>query len=711
MVVALSDPETPRSFGVRSEGGESRRCRRGRAFRPCPDSSSRPPASVPASTIRASPTKCAGAYEQLCCRFGRAARGPVVVRDRGHGRIVDGRPLHLGARCRRLGCVRRRRPARGRVRHRPCATPTATSVRWRCSSSARATPGSVASCSASIPSPAVATRSSSKSCRRAPTRSWAARRSPTTTCCPVAAGSLGSTHAGHIPPLDRGRRRALARWPGGPSGSSGPHRTSNGSSTPMAVSGSCRAGPSPRSPREDGRGSVLLGPGPLAETFPAPLRPLEEDLWIPPLRDGIIRALRTTGAVSNRSLERSPVVTTVGGWVAVDLELIGAVESRTTLRRRINPAAMVRRLATAWRVGRLRIALPRLADETVATVDRDLAMIPRLDELADGDLVDLLDRTRRELATIHAYEVLTGMLLGSEDGLSGAAMAVRALHDGRAAGWSDDEIVAGFPGRARRDRPTSRRLRPPCPPAASTPSGPVATIDHLDQREALRVRVRWLQELLARTVDELGRRLVGTDDTSRRRDGGCVCASTSWPPSATVDLRRATSPNAEPGLRGHPCRSRSGSRPRGDLRPASVSSHRRRASGAAGMPASGGRVVGVAYHRLPAGTPPDGTILVTRHLEPQLAPVLGGLTGLVSETGSALSHLAILAREAGLRDRRRCSRCARPIPARHPTDDRRPHRRDRGARRRPGSAVHDPMVTNRLSSRGADRVPDSVVTP
>ena len=106
---------------------------------------------------------------------------------------------------------------------------------------------------------------------------------------------------------------------------------------------------------------------------------------------------------------------------------------------------MVRRLGTAWRVGRLRIALPKLAHEAVATVDRDLAMIPRLDELADGDLVDLLDRTRRELATTHAYEVLTGMLLTAQDGLSGAAMAVRALHDGRAAGWSDEEIVPGLP--------------------------------------------------------------------------------------------------------------------------------------------------------------------------------------------------------------------------------------------------------------------------
>ena len=66
------------------------------------------------------------------------------------------------------------------------------------------------------------------------------------------------------------------------------------------------------------------------------------------------------------------------------------------------------------------------------------------------------------------------------------------------------------------------------------------------------------------------------------------------------------------------------------------------------MPASGGRVAGVAHHVLPAGAPLAGAILVTRHLEPQLAPVLGSLTGLVSETGSALSHLAILAREAGL---------------------------------------------------------------
>ena len=72
----------------------------------------------------------------------------------------------------------------------------------------------------------------------------------------------------------------------------------------------------------------------------------------------------------------------------------------------------------------------------------------------------------------------------------------------------------------------------------------------------------------------------------------------------------------------------------GDLRPASVSSHTRRTSNAAGMPAGGGRAVGFAHHRLDEdrldeGRPPEGAILVTRHLEPQLAPVLGGLVGLM----------------------------------------------------------------------------------
>ena len=41
-------------------------------------------------------------------------------------------------------------------------------------------------------------------------------------------------------------------------------------------------------------------------------------------------------------------------------------------------------------------------------------------------------------------------------------------------------------------------------------------------------------------------------------------------------------------------------------------------------------------------------MLVVRTLDPGLAPLLPGLGGLVAETGSVLSHLAILAREYGV---------------------------------------------------------------
>jgi pyruvate,water dikinase len=45
------------------------------------------------------------------------------------------------------------------------------------------------------------------------------------------------------------------------------------------------------------------------------------------------------------------------------------------------------------------------------------------------------------------------------------------------------------------------------------------------------------------------------------------------------------------------------------------------------------------------GAAQPGSVLVVRSLEPALASALPGAAGLVAETGSVLSHLAILARE------------------------------------------------------------------
>jgi phosphohistidine swiveling domain-containing protein len=397
---------------------------------------------------------------------------------------------------------------------------------------------------------------------------------------------------------------------------------------------------------DDGR-SVLLGPGPVAETFPSPLRRLEADLWIQPLRDGITRALLTTGAVSEKAIRRSPVVTTVSGWAAVDLQLIGLTDGRTTLRRRINPFVIVRRLGTAWRVGRLRVALPELADAIVSTVDRDLAMVPRLDELTTAELAIVLDRARRELATVHAHEVLAGMLLQPNDtGSSAAGVALRTLSDARVAGWDDADVVSRSPV-VLVLTPPSLDVAPRLPADVPLSHGDACSVDGLGSREALRLRARWLQELEVRLARELGRRLTDEGSLSDARLLGelrlteLLAVAAGGPPPSDLTDRLA-------GRAGPPLPAAFRLAASGQVRPAGKSSPTRRSSEPTGLPAGGGRAVGVVRHRPPDGSPTEATILVTRHLEPQLAPVLGGLAGLVSETGSALSHLAILARELGV---------------------------------------------------------------
>jgi pyruvate,water dikinase len=66
---------------------------------------------------------------------------------------------------------------------------------------------------------------------------------------------------------------------------------------------------------------------------------------------------------------------------------------------------------------------------------------------------------------------------------------------------------------------------------------------------------------------------------------------------------------------------------------------------AAAIGAGGGVASGTVYH----GTnPPTGSVLVVPFLDPGLAPLVPRLAAIVAETGSPLSHLAILARENGV---------------------------------------------------------------
>jgi phosphohistidine swiveling domain-containing protein len=385
----------------------------------------------------------------------------------------------------------------------------------------------------------------------------------------------------------------------------------------------------------NGGAGPLLGPGPIAETLPDPLSALEEDLWAAPIRSGIVAALRTIGATSRRVLDRSPVVVSVGGRLAADLDLLGVDAGPRRWFAWLDPRGPARRLGAAWRVGRLRRAMPALAADVIEEVDAELAGVPAPGELDDELLLRLLERSRDALHAVHGHEVLAGVL-GLEGGGAAAVAALAEVARGRAAGLSDDEIVLAAP--------TVLALYPPRIGRAATLPPVVASVAALRlrplaAREALRLRARWLQEMGARVATEAGRRLAARgalDDAQlvrhlRLEELVGVFAGERVP----VDLAaRAAAPPGPP----LPVSFRLD--PDGAVHAVGSSS-----TGARG--AGGGRGVGPVHHAAD-GPPPAGAVLVTRTLDPALAGMLPGLAGLVAETGSVLSHLAIVARELGV---------------------------------------------------------------
>ena len=400
-----------------------------------------------------------------------------------------------------------------------------------------------------------------------------------------------------------------------------------------------------------------FGAGPVAETFPDPLGPLEEDLWVPPLRRALIEALRLTGAASRRRLAASPVVVTVQGRVAADLDLFGEADGPTTLWSRLDPRPPLRRLRAAWTVGRLRAALPGLAADVTASVDFELASVPPLGQLPDDALLRLLHRAGETLTPLHGYEMLAGLLPASP--LTAASVALDSLAAGRAEGLADGEVIASRPEVLALTPPAlsgmsrlpvlggSRRHcqgDTPCPPGTLTvqwsSTATVHSLDALGPREALRLRARWLHELTARAALELGRRLAernvldGPGDTGLLTLAELEAAVLHGTTASGIDGRRLRLSAPLPAAFHLTAEGR-------------VIAVTRRAKGSpGGRGASPGRAAGPAHHGpLPA---PPGSVLVVTTLDPGLAPYLENLAGLVAETGNALSHLAILTRELGV---------------------------------------------------------------
>jgi pyruvate,water dikinase len=334
-------------------------------------------------------------------------------------------------------------------------------------------------------------------------------------------------------------------------------------------------------------------------------------------------------------------VTTVGGRVAVDLELLDTAPVRAPLARALDPRRPARRVLAGWRVGRLRTLLPTDVAETLRRVDGALVGVPVLETLAYRRLVDLLRRLGDELIALHAREVLAGMLVRGDDRAGTAAgVALVELAEGRAAGRSDARILER--------RPVVLALTPPriggharLPATATGPVTGGATIAGLGAREALRLRARWLQELGARAATELGQRLAVS---GRLPDGDPALVAYLSLDEAARLAEQGTSPSRDE-LRARATISAGPPLPAAfRLTAAGDVVVVGKATAGAGRAAGGGRGVGRVSHD-PTALGSEGGVLVVETLSPDLAAVLDGLAGLVSETGSMLSHLAILARE------------------------------------------------------------------
>ena len=390
---------------------------------------------------------------------------------------------------------------------------------------------------------------------------------------------------------------------------------------------------------------AVLGPGPLAETFPDPLSPLEQDLWLDPLREAIAVAVGLTGAVSKKRLAGSPVALAVGGRAAVDLELVGAVEQAKSFFAKLDPRPPARRLRAAWRTGRLRSALPALASDLVERTDSELRSVGDLSGRTDEQLIDLLAGCRRALVALHGQEILAGLLLPERaDGgaASGAAVALRTLVALRDSGVGDADIVAGHPVVLALVPPAIRPATLP-PPLAAMPSAMQSPQHGLEDdaegaRERLRLRVRYVHELSALVAWELGRRAVPATPELVRWMTLAELGRTLAGGLPPVDLQARS---REPWSAPLPSTFRLAD----DGTPVAVRVPRREGDG--GQGAGGGRGMGPVVHAAD-GVPAPGSVLVTTTLDPGLAALLPGLGGLVAETGSVLSHLAILARELGV---------------------------------------------------------------
>ncbi|HET6835294.1 MAG TPA: PEP/pyruvate-binding domain-containing protein [Acidimicrobiales bacterium] len=388
----------------------------------------------------------------------------------------------------------------------------------------------------------------------------------------------------------------------------------------------------------------IYGPGPVAETFPAPLTELERDLWVPPLREAVAEAVILAGTATQAQVDASDVVVSVDGHVAIDLRLAGEIRPKRRILHKLNPIPASRELRGSWRVGRLRGALPRLAEHLLDRTDADLEAVPPLTDITSRQLIALLHRSRVILRALHAHEILMGMLTDTGGNrMTGASVALRVLAEARQDGLSDKEIVARSPSVLALTAPRVAP-EPELPEEATavyTATGCQACSDNGILREALRLRVRWVQEVSGRAAWELGERLAAAGDLTEPE----LVRHMTLEHVEAVATKRAVVVPALVSSHAHDF---------GAPLPAwfQLSDLGRPIRAQCAFEVGGGTGAGGGSGSGPVtydgNDPPAGSVLVTTTLSPGLGPLLSRLKGIVAETGSVLSHLAILAREAGV---------------------------------------------------------------
>jgi pyruvate,water dikinase len=255
----------------------------------------------------------------------------------------------------------------------------------------------------------------------------------------------------------------------------------------------------------------------------------------------------------------------------------------------------------------------------------------------------LLHRSGAVLRALHAHEILMGMLTDTgHNRMTGASVALRILDEARRDGLTDAEIVHRSPAVLALSAPkvAATAALPPEAPSITLGTDCENANDNGILREALRMRVRWVQELSGRAAWKLGERLAARGDLTDPH----LVRHMSLGHLEAVALRRAV---VVPALvRDHRRDSGAPLPARFQLSDLGLPIRMQGDNTCGGTGAGGGIGSGPVTHA--ATNPPTGSVLVTTTLRPGLGPLLPRLEGIVAETGSVLSHLAILARESGV---------------------------------------------------------------